>query len=274
LEEKFKEEEKQINELEKNLQNTNGEIESKKKSLNSHNEKLEQIGKELEKTLYNEKQFQEMKEFVRKTKLIITNLNQEIGEIRKELSTLENAKKQQEKLQKELKVIEKRADNLSIMKSLFKSKGFVNYISSKYLQNLCDAANVRFQKLTKQALSLELNQENTFQVIDRLNGGKSRSIKTLSGGQTFQAALSLSLALADSVQKLNKSEKSFFFLDEGFGTLDQEALTTVFQTLKSLHKENKTVGIISHVEELKQEIGVYLNIEKDDERGSFVMTSY
>ena len=115
---------------------------------------------------------------------------------------------------------------------------------------------------------------NTFWVIDYLNGGKRRLLKTLSGGQTFQASLCLALALAEKVKSLNQSDQSFFFLDEGFGALDRNALRVVFETLKSLRHENRIVGIISHVEELQQEIGVYAKIELDPEKGSQVGYSF
>jgi exonuclease SbcC len=140
------------------------------------------------------------------------------------------------------------------------------------LQELCHAANERFYKLTRQKLSLEVTDDNNFQVRDFLNGGKVRNVKTLSGGQTFQAALSLSLALADSIQKITESNQNFFFLDEGFGSLDKESLAIVFDTLKSLRKENRIVGVISHVEEMQQEIDNYLKIVMDEERGSIIFT--
>jgi exonuclease SbcC len=141
-----------------------------------------------------------------------------------------------------------------------------------YLQELCHAATERFYKLTRQKLSLEVTDDNNFQVRDFLNGGKVRNVKTLSGGQTFQAALSLSLALADSIQKITESNQNFFFLDEGFGSLDKESLSIVFDTLKSLRKENRIVGVISHVEEMQQEIDNYLKIVMDEEHGSIIFT--
>jgi exonuclease SbcC len=84
----------------------------------------------------------------------------------------------------------------------------------------------------------------------------------------------LALALAEKVKALNQNDQSFFFLDEGFGALDRNSLRVVFETLKSLRFENRIVGIISHVEELQQEIGVYAKVELDPERGSIVHYSY
>ena len=166
-----------------------------------------------------------------------------------------------------------RKEHLDDLTKLFRSSGFVDYASSIYLQNLIQAANHRFHQMTHQQLHLELGEGNSFWVRDLLNGGHLRLLKTLSGGQKFQAALSLALALADHIHVRNGSKHNFFFLDEGFGSLDKNALQTVFETLKSLRKENRIVGIISHVEDLQQEIQTYLSIEESEE-GSRIIPSW
>ena len=177
-------------------------------------------------------------------------------------------------LASQLEALSRRADNLRLLEGLFRGSGFVNYISTVYLQNLCAAANERFRRLTANALSLEIDAENNFLVRDNLNGGHLRSVKTLSGGQTFQAALCLALSLSDQVQRQAEAPQNFFFLDEGFGTQDKHSLRTIFQTLKSLRQERRIVGVISHVEELQQEIDTYLHIVNDPERGSQVQRSW
>jgi exonuclease SbcC len=73
---------------------------------------------------------------------------------------------------------------------------------------------------------------------------------------------------------VNQSGRSFFFLDEGFGTLDKKSLATVFNTLRALQKENRIVGIISHIEELQQEIPVALLVENHPEKGSQLRYSW
>ena len=166
-----------------------------------------------------------------------------------------------------------RKEHLADLTKLFRSSGFVDFASSIYLQNLIQAANHRFHQMTHQQLHLELGEGNSFWVRDLLNGGHMRLLKTLSGGQKFQAALSLALALADHIHVRNQSVHNFFFLDEGFGSLDKNALLTVFETLKSLRKENRIVGIISHVEDLQQEIQTYLRIEESEE-GSKIVASW
>ncbi|MFN8398201.1 MAG: SbcC/MukB-like Walker B domain-containing protein [Bacteroidia bacterium] len=150
----------------------------------------------------------------------------------------------------------------------------MKYVSTIYLQELVARADHRFRQLTRNALSLELGDDNEFLVRDMLNGGQTRSVKTLSGGQTFQASLSLALALADNVQQLSGSHHNFFFLDEGFGTLDRDSLQIVFDTLKQLRSENRIVGLISHVDEMQQEIEVFLRVSQTEERGSQVVGSW
>src|SRR5690606_23098031 len=231
-------------------------------------EQLKQINALLGEQTFDPSQFQELEEELIKLK----NEQDEINEsLVREQTILANSKRDFErkvKLDRQQETVKLRAANINILKQFFKSSGFVSYISTVYLQNLCEVANKRFYKLTRQQLRLEVTDKNDFQVRDFLNNGKVRNVKTLSGGQTFQASLSLALALAESVQQQNKSNQNFFFLDEGFGSLDKESLQIAFETLKSLRKENRIVGIISHVEELQQEIDVFLTIVNDPFTGS------
>ena len=193
-----------------------------------------------------------------------------LAKLKGEIDRLEIEFKKKGVLLKDLDQLKKRAENLKVMTNLFKGAGFVQYASSIYLRQLCDHANIRFHRMTRNQLSLQLNENNDFEIVDYLNEGRKRSVKTLSGGQAFQVSLSLALALAESVQSHAIAERNFFFIDEGFGTQDPESVQVVFETLLSLQKENRIVGIISHVEELKEKMPVSLNITKDDERGSLI----
>ena len=237
------------------------------KQLNLLNEELQ--GKEFDSDIFIQKlKLGEDKKLI---------MNQLIGENQSksdQLTALKIQLKEKEELVISYDLIKKRSHNLSILNSLFQANGFVNYVSTIYLQNLCDVANVRFHRMTKNQLSLVLNDKNEFDVIDYVNNGNKRSVKTLSGGQLFQASLCLALALAESVQTNSKGDKNFFFIDEGFGTQDQESIAIVFETLQTLYKENRIVGIISHVEEMKENIPRSITVEKDPERGSLIKASW
>ncbi|MBD8084079.1 AAA family ATPase [Chryseobacterium caseinilyticum] len=219
---------------------------------------------------FDEEQFAEAENQFKTAESNLKLANDSVVKISSEIDRLEKEFKKKENLLLDLAKVQKRRENLAIMQNLFNGAGFVRYISSIYLRQLCDHANVRFHRMTRNQLSLQLNENNDFEIIDYLNEGRSRSVKTLSGGQAFQVSLSLALALAESVQTNAQSEKNFFFIDEGFGTQDVESVNIVFETLMNLQKENRIVGIISHVEELKEKIPVSLHITKDEERGSLI----
>lgn len=211
---------------------------------------------------------------VRKRAKELEEKKEECIKLKSKLEQWELQSKDKLKLERELTQWTSRGENINILKKLFNHRGFVNYISSVYLHQLCQSANERFYKMTHQRLRLELNENNQFYIRDYLNDGQLRSVKTLSGGQTFQAALCLALALAESVQAHAASKQNFFFLDEGFGSQDSDSLQLVFESLKSLRKENRIVGIISHVEAMQMEIETHLRIHNNEAKGSIIYPSW
>jgi len=256
-----------VEEIAKEIEGFNQKLFSLKEQLSSLQEQAK--GKE-----YNKEKHKEFINKLSELKTVVEVQGKELGSLEKEQKTLEKKLSEKLKLEKEQKQLNLRAENIAILKGLFKGSGFVNYVSSVYLQNLINSANDRFFRLTNQKLQLELTEDNNFEIRDFLNEGKTRNVKTLSGGQTFQASLSLALALADNIQSLTNSSHNFFFLDEGFGSLDKESLSVVFSSLKSLRKENRIVGVISHVEDLQQEVETYLKIENNAEKGSLITKSW
>lgn len=167
-----------------------------------------------------------------------------------------------------------RISNLQLLLSMFRGDKFVQYMSKQYTQHLFALANIRFKKLTMNQLELSIDQDNNFAIIDYMNDKRPRSIKTLSGGQLFQASLCLALALSEQIQILHGEKQQFFFIDEGFGTLDKDNLEIVLETLRALKKEGRTVGIISHVDELRENIDYHLNITRDPHIGSRIEEVY
>jgi exonuclease SbcC len=235
---------------------------------------IEELEKKLEGKSFDKEKYENVLLQLDNLKEENDDLQASIGALINQIQDLNDKLIIKKKLEKDLKLKQARAEDINTLKKLFKGAGFVKFVSSVYMRQLIEYANKRFNKLTKQSLSLALNSKGSFDVIDYLNNGRLRSVKTLSGGQLFQASLSLALALAGSVQKQNNANKNFFFLDEGFGTQDEESLRLVFETIKSLRNENRVVGIISHVDELQNEINTYLKIVKDEDRGSLIQTSW
>ncbi|QRY55676.1 SbcC/MukB-like Walker B domain-containing protein [Sphingobacterium siyangense] len=229
---------------------------------------ISQSEKKLVDQVYDENEFLAQEKILDESAQQLKASTESVARLQQERDQLKIAYAKKENLLQQQVKLNLRQDNLKQLFNLFKGAGFVQYVSSIYLRQLCDHANIRFHRMTRNQLSLQLNDNNEFEIIDYLNEGKSRSVKTLSGGQAFQVSLSLALALAESVQSNSRAAKNFFFIDEGFGTQDITSVNIVFETLLDLHKENRIVGIISHVEELKERIPVSLSIEKDEEQGS------
>ncbi len=245
-----------------------------KKEVNQVHGMVEELTKQVQHKVFDSDQYEHLSLEIEQLTEQQAALTKEIGGFERELAQLEEKYKEKVVLEKEMEQLEKRQLNIQTLKKLFARSGFVNYVSSVFLRQLCEAANHRFSKLTRNALRLEVTENNQFQVRDYLHEGQTRSVKTLSGGQTFQAALCLALALADQVQKQARSLQNFFFLDEGFGSQDKASLQVIFQTLSSLRKEHRIVGLISHVEELQQEIDTYLQVTLSPEQGSQLKGSW
>ena len=235
---------------------------------------LEESEREAAGKNYDEEAHQQLADEIAANVVIVEEQQQQQADLSAVVKQEKQNLEQRTLLTQELNQVLLRAADIATLKNLFKASGFVNYVSAVHLQQLCNAANERFYKLTQQKLRLEVSESNNFLVRDFMNNGQLRSVKTLSGGQKFQAALSLALALADSIQIHSRSKQNFFFLDEGFGSLDNESLGMVFETLRSLRKENRIVGIISHVQEMQQEIDSCLHIVNEEETGSRIEANW
>lgn len=257
-----------------NTAQANKEINEFRDQLNIGKSRVQNLEIELGKRNYDTDLHLKIATEIKELNESITSNNQEVGKIGEQIQKLQKDLEARQKLNKELEQLQLRGQNIATLKSMFNGSGFVNFVSSVYLQNLCEAANDRFFQLTRHNLSLEITDDNNFQVRDFMNGGKVRNVKTLSGGQTFQASLSLALALSDNIQHVTGTGQRFFFLDEGFGSLDKESLVIVFDTLKTLHKENRIVGLISHIEEMQQEIDNYVKVTNTPDQGSIIKCSW
>ncbi len=154
------------------------------------------------------------------------------------------------------------------------------YIQMTYFDRIIRRANLRLLTMSCGQYELKREEEGTNRrekaglelcVIDHYNASQ-RSVKTLSGGESFQASLSLALGLADEIQSLAGGiQMDSMFVDEGFGSLDEEALEQAVRALGQLGQGNRLVGIISHVAELQERIERKIIVTK--QRGKNGITS-
>ena len=151
------------------------------------------------------------------------------------------------------------------------------YIQMHYFDRIISRANARLVIMTggqydllrrKEAASKMGQSGLDLDVIDHYNGTE-RSVKSLSGGESFKASLALALGLSDEIQSsAGGIQLDTMFIDEGFGSLDEDSLAQAMNALASLASSNKLIGIISHVGELKQKIDKQIIVKKDKTGGS------
>jgi len=177
--------------------------------------------------------------------------NRKIAACETELARLIELREKYRAFEKSLLEKEKRKNLCDELRGMLKNNRFLEFIASEYLQEICFSASKTLLSLTSGRYFLKYEKE--FKVGDNLDGGNLRAVKTLSGGETFLVSLSLALSLSAEICKKSLRPIEFFFLDEGFGTLDEKLVDTVMDVLGKLSK-NFCVGLISHVEELKHRI--------------------
>jgi len=150
------------------------------------------------------------------------------------------------------------------------------YIQTTYFDRILERANLRLRKMSagqydlkrrRTALAMRSQSGLELDIIDHLNSTE-RSVNTLSGGEAFLASLALALGLSDEVQMSTGIRLDTLFVDEGFGSLDGEALSKAYVTLAGLTEGNRLVGIISHVTELKERIDRQIVVTKEKTGGS------
>jgi exonuclease SbcC len=172
-----------------------------------------------------------------------------------------------EELERRRRELEELAGRYAKLQSVFRGNAFVEFVAEAQLEQVCRAASERLGFLTKRRYALELDSAGGFVVRDDASGGLRRPVSTLSGGETFLASLALALALSGQIQLRGRHPLQFFFLDEGFGTLDPELLDTVVTALERLHTESLAVGVISHVPELRARLPRRLIVEPAEPAG-------
>ncbi|RXZ77174.1 SMC family ATPase [Paenibacillaceae bacterium] len=182
----------------------------------------------------------------------------------------ETASKHQRWSALELRVTETRtlSGRLAQLQTVFRGNAFVEYVAEEQLVQVCKAASERLGYLTKRRYALEVDSGGGFVIRDDAGGGIRRPVSTLSGGETFLASLALALALSTQIQLRGKYPLQFFFLDEGFGTLDPELLETVITALEKLHTDQLSVGVISHVPELRARLPRRLIVTPSEPSGT------
>ena len=153
---------------------------------------------------------------------------------------------------------------------------FERYVLSAYFEQILEFANIELLKMTQGRFALYrkkdvkgVKQQGLDLSVLDYETGMMRDIQSLSGGESFKAALSLALGLSSMIQNYAGGiELNTLFIDEGFGTLDHESIDQALSVLMDLKNDHKTIGIISHVDELKERIDTQIIVEKGQQGSS------
>lgn len=193
---------------------------------------------------------------------VVSALREKLGALRQRLKDNDDARQQQLTLADKIDTQKTEAERWQRLHALIGSnsgKKFRNFAQGLTFELMIQHANVQLQKMTDRYL-LQRDQEQPLDlsVIDNYQAGEVRSTKNLSGGESF--IVSLALALGLSRMASHNVRVDSLFLDEGFGTLDEDALDTALETLSSLQQEGKLIGVISHVTALKERIATQINV--------------
>lgn len=274
------------------------EEEYKKSSLSK--EQIGILNKEVEKynkdVTVNDTKISELEKEVKGLeKVDLTQQNEQLSEMKQKLQdlrqqqmnknrVLENNNAICKKLNQNAKDLSKKIKEFSLIEDLYRTASgtipgkrrieFEQYVQATYFEMVIVEANKRLLKMTENRFQLIRKESSDklsdkigleLEVIDNYNG-KQRDVKSLSGGESFKAALSLALGLSDVIQSYSGGVViDTMFIDEGFGSLDTESREQAINTLSQLIGNNKLIGIISHVTELKERIDKKVIITKTTE---------
>ena len=169
------------------------------------------------------------------------------------------------RLREELAAQTERAAVAKALGTHLSSRGFEQWLLDEALDRLAAGASEVLRELSGGQYSLSLDAQRNFSVVDHRNADEQRPARTLSGGETFLASLSLALTLADHLAALSVDAEprlESMFLDEGFGTLDPETLDVVAAAIEELGAGGRTIGIVTHVRDLAERMPVRFEVSK------------
>jgi DNA repair protein SbcC/Rad50 len=228
-------------------------------------EKESQSDETLENAFEKQKEINEQKE----------NLQKRLGEIAESFRKDSEIKSRNELVVAEINHQDQVCRKWSALMTILggSQNAFNTYVQRLTLKNLIDLANLHLYKLNRR-YSLQLNpeykegEELNFKLVDHYQADEMRLVDTSSGGEKFLISLALALGLSDLAS--NNVSIGSLFIDEGFGTLDSNTLETVISTLETLKAQGKMIGIISHVDSLKERIPVQIQVIKKNNGVSVV----
>jgi exonuclease SbcC len=179
--------------------------------------------------------------------------------------SIEQAREDQQRLTAQHATVARQAEVARALEQDLRADRFERWVLGHVMEELCTQATQILRRLSQSAYSLVIDDKRGFMVVDHRNADERRLARTLSGGETFLASLSLALALAEQVAQVGRggaARLESIFLDEGFGTLDAETLDVVASAIEDLGASGRMVGLVSHVAELAERVPVRFDVRR------------
>lgn len=240
-------------------------------SIHSIEKDVAKSGRQLKKTLGDTvlddssdeaAQVQRLEESSRKA---LESVQQEVAKCGFEIGDLEKRIDRNEKFAQEIAQLKAESALYRDLGTWLNAGNFQQYVLGSAFEILAKEGSKHLRQLSAGRYEFVF-EDDEFMVSDHSNADETRSVKTLSGGESFLASLSLALALAESITQLNGEQGAVslesLFLDEGFSTLDSETLTKVADAIELLQDGRRLIGIITHVQSLADQMPVQIQIEK------------
>lgn len=243
------------------LKNLENELEVYEKECDRVQLLIDDLARKLKGRTFNREAFERLKEEKeqeqRNLEMLIKNYSRE----QMALETLEEKMKQAKDLLAEKQKVDRKIAIFRDLDSVLKGNKFVEFVANERLKYITKEASERLLDITNGAYAIQTSEDSDFLIQDNKNGGILRKPSTLSGGETFIVSLALSLALSSEIQLKGTAPLELFFLDEGFGTLDDQLLDVLMNSLERIHHEKLKVGVISHVEMVQNRVPVKLMVK-------------
>lgn len=253
-----------INEVKENVLNKN-KIEELKLKVDNYNNDLakikgaiESVSKKINNRKLTKEEWTEIQNKKEEKESQVKELEEVKIKLQEEVKLIKEKLLEQMDLLKEKEKLDHKLALLNDLDKLFKGKKFVEFVAATRLKYVSLEASRKLKEITNGNYGLEVDEDGKFIIRDYKNGGAKRDASTLSGGETFLASLALALSLSAEIQLKGTAPLELFFLDEGFGSLDDNLLEVVMSSLERIHNDKLKVGIISHVESIKNRVPVKL----------------
>lgn len=202
----------------------------------------------------------------------VKELSQSVGKTGADYDRIVQDNAKNKELSGKLQTAKNKLDIAKDLMSVLKGRALAEYIAEEYLQGITALANEKLSLLMDGRYTLKFESKE-FVVEDNFSDGLIRPASTLSGGETFLVSLSLALSISETISMMSSRSMDFFFLDEGFGTLDGELCDAVVSALYKLESQNLKIGLITHVKELEEAIKNKVYVSKDA-KGSHIKIAH